>query len=68
MQNLIEITCPHCSKKFELSVTPYEELASIPCAECGRNILKGEKDHCVVCAFGSSVCPNLQCRRDCCGN
>ncbi|MBP9732908.1 MAG: hypothetical protein KBD07_00880 [Candidatus Omnitrophica bacterium] len=67
MFTVIEITCPHCSEKFEESITPYDELTELPCQKCGQTIVKGKKDHCVICAFGSSVCPNLQCRRDCCG-
>lgn len=66
MFTVISVTCPHCAKSFEASVTPYEELAEIRCDACGRTIRKNASDHCVICAYGNSVCPNLQCRRDCC--
>lgn len=66
MMTVITITCPHCSGAFEESLTPHDELTEIPCQVCKKIIAKRPNDHCVVCSYGSNVCPNLQCRRDCC--
>ena len=63
---VIQITCPHCSQTFDESLSAHDELAELPCQLCSKTIHKQPADHCVVCSYGSSVCPNLQCRRDCC--
>ena len=66
MFTVIQVTCLHCSQTFDEGLSPHEELVEIPCQLCSKTIQKKPNDHCVICSYGNNVCPNLQCRRDCC--
>ena len=66
MFTIISVSCPLCSHVFDENLSPHDELAELPCPGCRQTIHKRPSDHCVICSYGATVCPNLQCRRDCC--
>lgn len=61
-----QITCPHCSRDFEIGMSPYETLSKLPCTLCNQTIVRKDTDHCVVCSYGNVICLAQQSRRDCC--